>query len=171
MNYLKKIRKSKKGSALDLILVGSVMLFLAITVLFGFKIMSSFNSEIQTKAVIPNQAKVASNELNEFYPGVIDNSFLLLAIGLSIGALILAALVRISPIFIALFIVALIFIILMAGVMSNIYQGMAENTALQAEADQLIFISNIMEYLPLIVGVFGGILSVIMYKSWRDATI
>ena len=169
MEKLIKIGKSKKGSALDLILIGGILLAFAMLVLLGFKFMSEFNAQIQGDADIPAEAKATTAELEGYYPGVIDNSFLLLAIGLSLGALILAALVRISPIFIVLFIITLILIIFMCGVFSNIYQEMAENAQLQTEADQLIFISNIMEYLPLIIGIIGGLLSIIMYKSWNSA--
>jgi len=163
-----KLRKNKKGSLQDVAFIAALILFAAITILIGFKVTSEFNSEIQSRADIDTLGKANVAELNSFYPGVIDNSFLLLTIGLAIVTFILAALVRISPIFLALYIIALVFVIFLAGILSNVYQGMAENTHLQAEADQLVFISNILEFLPLIVGTFGSILAIVMYKSWRD---
>ena len=163
----KRLKGNKKGSLQDLIFIGGILLMLSMSVLFGFKFMSEFNSEIQSRTDIPTIAKTNSNELQAFYPGVVDNSFLILTIGLAIGALVLASLVRISPIFLALFLVALLIVILMCGVLSNIYQELADNAQVSAEADQLIFISTIMELLPFLVGIFGGLLAVIMYKSWR----
>lgn len=148
--------------------VGVVLTIFGILVLVGFKFMSEFNDEIQSSSLIDSRGKSAVNSLEGTYPGVIDNSFLLLAIGLSLGALILASLVRISPIFLALYLIALVIIIFMCGIFSNIYQGVAENSLMTAQADQLLFISNLLEFLPLLVGVFGSILALIMYKSYRS---
>lgn len=171
MIFSKKIKRNKKGSALDLILVAGIGLFFAMIVLFGFKMVAEFNDEVQANTGIDAKGKAAVNTLEGHYSGVIDNSFLLLTIGLCIGAIVMASLVRISPIFLGLFIIIWIIIIVMCGVFSNIYQEMAENTEMQAQANQLTFISNIMEFLPLIIGVVGGILAIIMYKSWRDTSI
>lgn len=163
------IRKNKKGSAVDLIFIGSGLMAFAVVVLVCFMIYSGFNDEIKTHSDVPAESKVASQAINDFYPGFLDKSFLLLAIGLAIVAFALAAMVRVHPIFIPLFILFLIFIIFFCGIFSNIYQGMAENAQLQVYADQLVFITLIMEFLPFIVGIFGSVLAIIMYKLGQDA--
>jgi len=165
------LRKNKKGSALDLIFIGSGLLAFAVVVLISFMVYTNFNAEIQTHSDVPAQSKTASQAINDFYPGFLDNSFLFLAIGLTLVSFALAALVRVHPIFIPLFIISLIFIIFFCGIFSNIYQGMAENAQLQTYADQLTFISLIMEFLPFIVGILGSVLMVIMYKLGQDAQI
>ena len=139
-------------------------------VLIGFKFSDELNSEIQGMSEIPDDAKASSKAMNALYPGVIDNSFLLLAVGLGIGTIVLAALVRISPIFLALYLIALVFIIFFCGILSNVYQEMAANEQLIGVADQLTFTTQILTYLPLIVGVIGSLLALIMYKSWRDTS-
>ena len=159
----------KKGSIQDIILIGVILLFAAVVILIGFKVTSEINDTVQASSLITANGKAASTTLTGFYPGVIDNSFLLLTIGLTIGSLILASLVRIHPIFIPVFIIALIFIIFLAGILSNIYQGMAENENLIAQADQLTFISKILNYLPIFVGVIGTIMMIVLYKSWEAA--
>jgi len=167
---------NKKGSLQDLILIGVILLFASITILLGFKIMTEIDSQIQSSGVIDDydtgsHAQTASSTLKGYYPGVIDNTFLFLAIGLSMVTLILAALVRIHPMFIALFLIGLLIVIFVTGIFSNIYQEMAANSQLATEAAQLIFISHIMEYLPFIVGIIGFVLMVVMYKTWKNAEI
>lgn len=161
------LRKNKKGSALDLIFIGVILLFFAVVLLVGFKVSSEFNTQVQSQAGMPTEARTASSTLVGYYPGVIDNMFLLLSIGLAIAVLILAALVRIHPIFVPLYIISLIFFIFLSGVFSNIYQEMAASPELATEAAQLVITSHILEYLPLIIGIIGTILMVIQYKTWK----
>ena len=116
---------------------------------------------------IPTEAKEASTKLVGYYPGIVDKTFLLFAVGIAIATLALAALVRIHPIFIPFYFIGLVVVIFMSGLFSNIYQQMAANSQLATEATQLLFITRILETLPLIVGVFGIILMAIMYKLWR----
>jgi len=161
-------RKSinKKGSIQDIIFVGIMLLVLAISTLFGFLFVSNINDQFQANDIVTASGKTASQSLTNNFPGVIDNSFLLLAIGMALAVLILAALVRVHPIFIPLFLIGLIFIIFFSGVFSNIYQGIAANPNMVAYSSQLTFTTTILTYLPLLTGVFGMLLMIVMYKMW-----
>lgn len=166
---LRKLRRNKRGSIQDVMFVAVAMLFFSMVLLIGFKITSSFNDELQSSPAIAqfdtdSRARDSSTSLLGFYPGIIDDSFLFLTIGLSMIALIFAALVRVHPIFIPFFFIALLIVIFLSGVFSNIYQEMAGNPNLATEAAQLTFTSLIMEFLPFIVGIIGIILMVVMYK-------
>tara|TARA_R100000656_G_scaffold114808_1_gene87300 strand:+ start:7683 stop:8213 length:531 start_codon:yes stop_codon:yes gene_type:complete len=156
----------KKGSLQDIMLVIGIILFFAVVVLFGFKVSSAYNDQIQIMDDIPDDAKAASETLTGHYSGVVDNMFLVLTVGLAIATLIMAALVRIHPIFIPLFFIALMLTVFLAGVASDIYQGIAANTNLASLAEELVFISTVLEFLPIFIGVFGLILMVVMYKLW-----
>lgn len=164
-----KLTKSKKGSIVDLIFIAAGCLIVGMLFLIGYKVMNAYNTEIQASTVITANAKTASTTLVGYYPTVIDNSFMFLIVALAIGSLILASLVRISPIFLPIYIIALLFVIFLSGVMSNIYQEMAANANLSTEADNLLFISTILTWLPLIIGTIGTLLAIILYKSWRDS--
>lgn len=161
---------NKKGSVQDLIFIVVASVFFGIVLLMGFKIATEYNTHIQADADIPTEAKTASTRLTNFYPNAMDNIFLFLLIGLTIVAIVLAALVRIHPIFIALFFIAWVFTIFIAGVLSNVYQEMASNALLATQANQLNSVSTIIGWLPFIIGIIGVILMVIMYKTWRVET-
>lgn len=162
----KKILLNKRASLQDIIIIGVVLLFFGMILLFGFRIQSAINDKIQVHPDIPTRAKAASTTLTGYYSGTMDYGFLMLAIGLGIATLILAALVRIHPVFVPLFFIGLIIVIFLCGIFSNIYQETASNTLMTPYADQLVFTSHILEYLPLIVGIFGILLMVVMYKLW-----
>ncbi len=157
--------KNKKGSLLDIVFIGIVVLFFGMTVLIGFKFMDELDDRIQSSDVTNNaRARAASSQLRGDYPGVINHTFLFFTVGLAIGALMLAAMVRVHPIFIPLFLIALVFVIFFAGLFSNIYQEIANEPSMTALADELTFIGTILNTLPLIVGIFGTILMIVMYK-------
>jgi len=164
---IEKIRRNKKASALDLIFIGTAVLFFGLVVLLGFKVLSEINTIVQANTDIPTEAHTSTAQLRGYYPGIVDNSFLFFVAGLSMVALILAALVRVHPIFIPLFIIALIFIVFISGILSNIYQEMAADSNLTAEADELTFISNILTYLPFIIAIIGTLMMAIMYKLFQ----
>jgi hypothetical protein len=165
------LRKSKRGSLLDLIFIVIGVLVFASSVLIGAKITGAWSDKVATMDGMPAEAITSSSTLSSHYSGVVDHTFLLLVIGLSVGAFILASLVRVHPIFLPFFMIALVFVIFFAGVFSNVYQGMAENAALSSTADSLVFISNIMTYLPFIVGILGSVLALVMFKLWSNAQL
>ncbi len=164
----KGMLKNKKGSVLDLIVIGTVLLVFAFTILIGFKITTEFNTMIQTNADIPAEGKAASTALLGEYTTTMDYGFLFFLVGLSITVLIMAALVRVHPIFIALYVVGLFLVIFLAGVFSNIYQGLAESSEFTALSGQLLFIDKTMTFLPWFVAVVGVLLCIVMYKSYSD---
>jgi len=164
----KRLLRNKKGSVLDLILIGVFCLAFAFSILIGFKITHEFNTAIQASADIPVEGKTAATQLLGEYTTTMDYSFLFFIVGLSIGVLILAALVRVHPIFIVLYIIGLIIVIFLAGVFSNIYQELAESAEMVALSSQLIFIDKIMTFLPWFVAVVGTLLCIVMYKSYQD---
>jgi hypothetical protein len=162
-----QLKRNKKGSALDLIWIGVILVFFSIVLILGFYIGGEINTKFQSHTDIPSEGKVASAQLVSNYPAVYDNMFLFFMVGISIVTLVLAALVRIHPVFIPLFIIAWIFISFIGGIFSNIFQALAENPDLAASANQLTFTSTIMSYLPMIIGIIGMILMVVMYKTWK----
>ena len=157
----------KKGGLPDIAFWAILLLFFAVVMLVSFKVVAEINTNVQGMDQIPANAKTATTFLEGTYPGIIDNTFLFLAIGIMLVSLILAALVRVHPIFIPIFWIALLLVIFFSGVLSNIYQEMAANPQLIAQADQLTFISNILNILPILVAVAGHILLFVMYKLYR----
>ena len=139
--------------------------------LIGYRVYAGINEKFQTVDEIPDRAKVASNRMEGMYSGVLDNSFLFLTIGLAVASFALAALVRIHPIFIIFYLVALTFIIVITGIFSNIYTKMAGQANLIAYADNLVIISHVMKYLPFFVGIFGSLLALVMYKAYRVSQV
>ena len=159
---------NKSGSLPDLIFVAVILLVFSITVIIVFKVSNEINTKIQLQDGLDTKGKVAFDQVNNIYSGTLDNMFLFLAVGLSIGALILAASVRVHPIFFILFLIALFLLIFLSGIFSNIYLGMANNAEMQDVAEKLTFTTKLMGVLPFFIGIMGFLLAIVMYKNWRE---
>ena len=165
--------KHKKGSIQDLVFVMVVVIVFAVILIIGFKISDEWNTAFSNSASVQkidtdSRARGAMNSINNMYPGVIDNSFMLLIIGLCIVALALAMMVRVHPVFFVFFIIVLVIVVFLGGALSNIYLEIANQEEMSSIADRLNFTSNLMKLLPLIIGVMGFVLAIVMYKSWQS---
>jgi len=159
---------NKRGSLQDILLIALVGLAFGIILLFGFKITDIFNTQIQTMDVMPAEAKAASSTLTGYYPGLMDNMFLFIIVGMGIAALVLASLVRVHPVFIGLYIIALLLVIILSAIFSNIFTEMAADPELSGLASQLVKTTLFMTYYPIIIGALGSLIAIIMYKQWQN---
>jgi len=126
------------------------------------------NDKVQDMTVFDSvpRATTATQSLTDVFTGPMDAGFMFLTIGAAIATLILAALVRIHPIFIIFYIIGLAVVIIMSAILSNIYQEMASSSTLAAYSSQLTFIPLVMNGLPYFIGIFGTILAIVSYKTW-----
>lgn len=165
----RKLRKNKKGSLDDLIFIFVSLFAIAVIILIVYKVSDSINTELQASSNINDRGKAAYNSINNMYPGVVDNSIMLLAFGLGIMAIIFAMLIRVHPVFFVFFIIILAIIIFVCGAFSNVYQEMAANPELSVLADNLKFTTAILTFLPFIIGILGFIVAIVMYKNFQNA--
>jgi len=157
--------RSKRGSLIDIMFIGVLLLFFAMTVLVGLKVATEFEEAIDANPVFDTgQSREAVQSARIKYTNTIDNTFLFLTIFLGLGTMVLAALVFVHPIFIPFYFIGWVLVIFFSGILSNIYQTMAADVNMIEIADQLTFMSNILEALPIIIGIFGILLMVVMYK-------
>ncbi len=164
---LRKIKHNKKGSVQDLLYVGITLFVFALVILIGFRISTSLNTEFQASDDVDAYGKAAHQQITNMYPGIIDNSFLFVTVILSLGTLIMAAMVRIHPIFLPIYLLAWLFVIFLCSVFSNAYSEMAANPDLSALAAQMTFMNQVMTTLPFIIGIVGGLLAIVMYKAYK----
>ena len=159
---------NKKGSIQDLIFIIVVALVFSFFLLIGYKITDEFNTKIQARTDMDSYGKTAVSTINNHFPGIMNNMFLFVIVGLAITTIILASLIKTHPIFLVFFIVALILVIFFAAIYSNVYQTMASNSALSSQANKMTIPAFVMNYLPFIIGIFGIILAIVMYKTWSN---
>lgn len=94
-------------------------------------------------------------------------------LGSNIGLLIAASRTKFSSVVIFLFIMLLLFAIVIAAGMVNVYHGISQDSAFNEYSNRLI-ITNILfsKYFPLIITIIGVIVMMVMYgKSGSEVVI
>lgn len=166
---LECLRRNKKGSLIDILFIGLIALIFSVVVVIGLKVTTSIGDEINERTDLFDSRTIDNTNLViTKYENSINNAFLFLIVGVAIVSLVLAALVRVHPMFIPFFFIGWIIVVFMSGIFSNIYQEMSANPELATTAASLDFINVIMTTLPMIVGIFGILLMLVMYKLWSD---
>ena len=167
-NNLRKL--NKKGSLIDIIFIGLVLTVFSIVVLVGLKIAGDFETQIDSNPIFADGIAREQVELTRVkYTNTIDNTFLILTILLAMAVIAMAALVRIHPMFIPFYFIGWVIVIFVSGIFSNIYQAMAADANLVDTAAELTFINNIMVAIPILVGIIGIVLMIVMYKLYSNA--
>ncbi|MBU1669457.1 hypothetical protein KKC13_13710 [bacterium] len=159
---------TKKASMQDIGYIMGFIFMISIVILITFKVSDTLNTKFQDSSQITTEGKTAFGRINNLFPNVLDNSFMLLVIGLGIVAIALASMVRVHPVFFIFFLLILIIIIFLSAAFSNTYQAIGSNENFVDLADQLVYTSYVMHFLPFIIGVFGFIISFVMYKSLQN---
>jgi len=151
-----KLFNKKKGSIMDIIFIAVFILMISVATLVAFKISTEFKNEFDANPDINAEGKRAYTKVNNIYPNVLDNSILILVVGLAIVALSLAAMVKVHPVFFIFYLLVFAVIMVLSAAFSNIYIHMANQTEMTAVAEELTFTTHIMGFLPPLVGIFGS---------------
>jgi len=105
-------RKNKKASIQDVLYIIIVIVVITVGSLLVYKIHNEINQKMQDSEDVTERGKSAMENIENMYTGVLDNTFMLLVVGLCIVALALAAMVRVHPVFIVFFLILLVIIVL-----------------------------------------------------------
>lgn len=161
---MKKI--NNKGSLQDLIFAMIVIFGFSLIVLFAVRIYTEIDDNVQDGKIFEAEQKAQSAQVKSAMISSIDNTYLLLLVFFIMGTLILAALVRVHPIFIPIYFFGWIFVVFLSTIFANVYYGVSSNPEMAETASQFFFMDNMMVMLPFLIGLFGMILMVVIYKLW-----
>lgn len=161
---LDEIAFKKKASAFDMFyIMGSITVIFLIILVVGL-VYSSANTRIQQIDAIDSDSKALFSQEAGKFSERMDNALIYVFFGLCITTLILAALVRVHWIFIPFFIFAMIFMIIYAGLLSNVVEEATSSGILAEEAAKYTNMMTVLQYLPWFIFIFSLLLMFILYK-------
>jgi len=164
---MKCLAGNKRGSLQDSIFIGVMLIVASIALIIGVTIYNNIDDMFQSSNDITKSGKDASTSIKNNLSTTIDNMMIILFIGLMIGAVSLAMLVRVHPIFIVPFFVLAGIVVFSAGAFNNIYAGIGNAPVFAQAANDLYWTTRIMEFLPFVIGVVAFIIAVVMFKTWQ----
>lgn len=154
----------KKGSITDMPFIIGGIFSVALVALLVTLLVINLDVKIQVNDYFPTNAKTASTNMADDFPNVMDGGIIFIFFGLVIISLVLASLVPIHPIFIVFYLLEYILLIWLGGGIANAYQAVIELDIMSAVADRYTLTTFFFRYFPFIVGIFGALLAIIMYK-------
>ncbi len=161
---------NKKASLQDLVLIMGILLTVAIAIIISALI----TREIQQSALMDDingvnnhRARVIYNRtLNNVVPQF-DNIFLGTFVAGILGTVILGFAVRSFPVFMVAAFVFTIVLVMLAAIMSNVYDDIASSPALADDADDFKAIQFIFSNFPLVILGSAVLVSISIYGLWR----
>lgn len=161
--------RNKKGNAFIEILFVIISIFIFGTVIiFGNRLSSDFNTQLQQDDQISNSSKEEFSKLNNRHSSVFDGLFLTILVLLWVGSLVSAFVVDSHPIFFIVMIFLLIFAFIVIGILGNTFFTIILSDSLASSSDNFPMTLWVMEHLLAIVSVMGATILISMYGGSRD---
>jgi len=157
---------NKTGSFADMLYLMVFLFLCGIVLSVGWLIYSRINTEWQTHTELGTESLQIMQNTTDKYVETYDGIFLVLMIGLYLGALILAYNVDINPIyfFLSLFMVAVIGIV--AAVLGNAWYMYANNGIMSEYVNDFTIIPFVMaNYVQILVVMTFGLVAVMYAKT------
>lgn len=157
---------TKKGSLFDMVYLSIGILFIAIVAISVSLIVSKLDTNVQSMAIFPAEAKTASTQMKDGFTNTIDGGIIFLFFGLCMVSFILASAVYVHPAFFVLFILEWLLTLWIGGAIANVYQQLIENPVVSAElVNKYTITTYFFHYFPYIIGIIGIVLAIVMYKT------
>lgn len=161
---------NKKANAiLDTLVVVVILFVLGIIVVFGNKILTEVNSDIQADASMSNDSKKFIGDMNTQYPTLFDGIFLFILVGSWICSIIFSFMIDTHPIFIVISIILLIVILFAAALLANSYSDITSDSSLATYAVNYPNINFVMSHIVQVVLVIAATIMIALFAKSRLA--
>ena len=145
---------SKKGNVvLETITIILVLIFFAVTSIFGYQMFDELNTDIQADTTMGNESKEISGNLHGKYANLFDNLILMAFVLLFAGVLISTFMLDSNPLFFVLSLVAMISLFVVAAILGNTYESIMMGGDISVYANQFTYTTWLMTHiLELAIG-------------------
>lgn len=146
-NSTSKHRKAQ--TTMDLIFVLIFLVGFAIASIFGYKVFTDINTDIQSDTSMHNLTKTTVGNLHARYPATLDGLFAVALVLFWIFTLVSAFLIDTHPVFFIVSFVLLLFTFVAMTLVSNAYQEVMSDADISGSADSFpitnFFITHLLE--------------------------
>jgi hypothetical protein len=155
----------KKGSIVDITYLMVGIFTLTVIVLLVSLMAYHINSRVQEISIFSDDAKTASASMSTKFPQTMNTMLVVIFIVGCILSLILASQIPVHPAFLIVFIFEWLLMIWMGSWLADVYQVIIENSNLSVISESFVFTTFFFRFFPIIIGVVGVLLAIVMYKT------
>lgn len=160
-------RFGKKG-VLDNIYIVIVIVALALLTVFGYKILSDMNTQIQAMDGVAPEGKVAFSSVTDRYHNTMDTAFLVIWFAALMASLISAWFIDTHPVFFVISLFVLIAVMIGVVPLANTVEAVLGDATLSATTAQFPIILFFIEHLFTIALVQGFLIAIALYAKTRS---
>lgn len=135
----------KKGSVFDLVLFMVVILALALIIIMGWRLFNILDDEFDNNPDISSNAKTLIQMNKDRYVNLFNGIFLTFFLFLPLALIVGAYFIDTHPVFFIASVFISVFLVLLGGAFSNVYEEISTDPELSSYADDFTFIDFIME--------------------------
>jgi hypothetical protein len=148
-----KHRKNKKASTSDMMFIAILGLFLGFVLVINLYVYNSFSTALHNEPYVIKANSTAEGILNDYdanLPTTFDTVFVLAFFGISLSSIILAFLVRVSPVFAIISILIMVILMVLVGALATMWDNFkTADTGIASTMNQLPITTYILDHLPL----------------------
>lgn len=141
--------KKKAQTTMDLIFVLIFLVGFAIASVFGYKVFTDINNDIQSDTSMTNTSKEVVSHLHSRYPATLDSLFAVALVLFWIFTIVSSFLIDSHPIFFIVSFILLLFTFVAMALLSNAYQEIMQDAEISGSAASFpitgFFITHLVE--------------------------
>jgi len=167
-------KKAQAGTFLPYILIGVVVVFIfAIIVLPIAHVGDETFDKLKEADYFgeSNKSVERITQVQDLMTPAFDQLVFIILISVILGSLVIAVFTDYHPVVVGVFIIAIILLVIIAGLFSNVYDEVKETDMLKNKSEEFTFTNAIMgKQLPIIIG-FVGVISIIILLAKRGRVV
>jgi hypothetical protein len=158
-----------KKAVLDSIFIAVAMVILMIIIVFGYKLLSSMNANVQTMDQVPAESKLAIQKVDSSYLKTMDMVFLFFWLSSLFGALISAWFIDTHPAFFVLSIIVIMAIMVGVVPLANVTESILTSSELATSTAHFSIIVWVMQHFFTIILIQSFLIAITLYSKMREA--
>ena len=158
----------KRGTVLDSIFIMVSVVIAMIVIVFGYKLISSINTEVQTMDALTPEAKIAYDQVDTTYLRTMDYLFLFFWLASLFTALISAWYIDTHPVFFIISLLVIMVIMVGAVPLANVAESILASDELAASTAHFSIIMWFVENFFRIMLIQTFAISIVLYSKLRQ---
>jgi len=167
-------KKAQANNFLPYILVGLVIVFIFAIVVIAISRAGdeAFDTLKDTSPFSESNKSVEKiNQVQSLMTPAFDQLVFIVLVAMILGSMIIAIFTDYHPVFVGIFILAIILLVIMSGLFANIYDDVTSTSMLENKSEEFRYTNVIMgPQLPIIMG-FTGIIAILILLAKRGKAI
>lgn len=162
-------KNNKKGNAvLDTITIIVVLVVMGIALLFGNYVLDEVNTDIQSDEDMSTEGKVVTGNMLSNYSNLFDNLFLFAFVLFVIFVITSVFVLDTHPIFFAVSVILLIFVFVVAGLLANVYNDVAQDDTIATYANEFTYMTWVMTHLLEVMIGIGFFTAIALFAKFKQ---